>query len=214
MRSPVRLGIVLGLVVGAGAVAAIATTSSSSPPKAAVLQPATTNPGDPQGYGLRYDPAPGSIERLAAAFDLHAAVATDADGWVVRDGDRVLRVQRSAGLPWFLATSNPACVLVPEEPPSSEPLQTVPPSGPMECPDTRPGEVLSQDDALALGKDTLIRAGLGASTTDIVDEPGGWYIQASPEIDGKPTAGLQWTISIGPGRLVSAASGYLAVEDR
>ena len=77
-----------------------------------------------------------------------------------------------------------------------------------------PGEVLSQDDAFALGTQTLMRAGLGPSTTDIVDEPGGWYIQASPQIDGKPVDGLQWTISIGPGRTVTAASGYLAVEDR
>src|SRR5437764_592162 len=144
MRSPVRLGIVLGLLVGAGAVAAIATTSSGSSPKAAVLHSTPTNLGDAKGYRLRSDPAPGSVERLAAAFDLHAAVATDAGGWVVRDGDRVLRVQRSAGLPWFLATSNPSCVLVPEGGPSSDPLQTVPPSGPIGCPDTRPGEVLSQ----------------------------------------------------------------------
>ena len=77
-----------------------------------------------------------------------------------------------------------------------------------------PGEVLSQDDAFALGTQTLMRAGLVPSTTDIVDEPGGWYIQASPQIDGKPVDGLQWTISIGPGRTVTAASGYLAVEDR
>jgi hypothetical protein len=77
-----------------------------------------------------------------------------------------------------------------------------------------PDVAVSQDDAFALGTDTLSRAGLGASTTEIVDEPGGWYIQASPQIDGKATTSLPWTISIGPGRTVTAASGYLAVEVR
>jgi len=118
-------------------------------------------------------------------------------------------------MPWFFSTADSSCKVVPEEPPSSEPLQTVPPPGPTECPEaTPPADVLPKDDALALGTETLRRAGLGASTTDIVDQPGGWYIQASPQIDGKPTDGVQWTISIGPGRTVTAASGYLAVEDR
>jgi hypothetical protein len=210
-RSPVAVGLVLGLVVGAGAAVAIAATSSNTPSHVAVLHPTPSNPSGPP----ESDPAPGSIERLAAAFDMHGAVATDSGGWIVRDGDRFLRVQRIAGLPWFFSTIDRSCTIVPEGPPLSEPLQTVPPTGPTECPEAMPpGVGVSQDDAFALGTDTLSRAGLGASTTEIVDEPGGWYIQASPQIDGKATTSLPWTISIGPGPTVTAASGYLAVEVR
>jgi len=209
VRSPVAVGIVLGLVVGGGAAAAIAATSHEEGPRSSaphrVAAPQSTT-----------DPAPGSIERVAAAFDLHGPVEADAGGWVVRDGDRLLRVQRAGGLPWFFSTAakGPLCVVVPDGPQSSEPLQTVPPSGPEECPEEqRPGDVLPKDDAMSLGTDTLRRAGLGAAATDIVDQPGGWYIQAQPQIHGD-AAGLPWTISIGPGRTISAASGSLAVEDR
>jgi hypothetical protein len=178
-RSPVAVGIVLGLLVGAAGVAALASTSSSSetaasPPKVAIPPRVTVSPttattvggplntpsslpelaGEARGYRLGSEPAAGALERLAAAFDMHAPVQTDAGGWVVRDGNHLLRVQRSAGLPWFFSTLDGPCKLVPESPPSSEPLQTVPPSGPSDCPDATPPAaapdlVVSQDDALA-----------------------------------------------------------------
>jgi hypothetical protein len=204
VRSPVAVGIVLGVVVGGVAVAGLAATSSDERTPARAPAPVALPPESD-------NPAPGRIENVAAAFDMHAPAVTDSGGWIVRDGNRVLRVQRAAGLPWFFSTTASACVLVPE----GQPLQTVPPSGPADCPEeTAPGDVVSQDDALSLGTDILRRAGLGASTTDIQDEPGGWYIQATPRPGANPTGGLPWTISIGPGRTIGAASGYLAVESR
>ncbi|MBV9411395.1 MAG: hypothetical protein JO148_07350 [Acidimicrobiia bacterium] len=229
-RSPVIVGIVLGLLVGAGAVAAIAATSSgsgssASPPKVIIAPQVAVSPttatttggplsepqnlpqltGDAQGYRLGSQPAPGAIDRLAAAFDMHAAVQTDGSGWVVRDGDKLLRVQRTTGLPWFFSRQNAQCNLVPESPPPST-LPTVPPSGPVACPDL----VASHDDALSFGMQTLGRAGLGVSRPVIVDEPGGWYIEASPLVGSTPTAGIPWTITVGPGLSPSAASGFLA----
>jgi hypothetical protein len=62
--------------------------------------------------------------------------------------------------------------------------------------------------------ETLGRAGLGASRPVIVDEPGGWYIEAAPLVDDQPTAGLPWTVTVGPGRTITAASGYLASPQR
>jgi hypothetical protein len=239
-RSPVAVGIVLGLLVGAGAAAAVAVTSagsetSASPPKVAIPPRVNVSPttatttggplnapsalpdlnGEAKGYRLGSDPAPGAVERLAAAFDMHAPVQTDAGGWVVRDGNRLVRAQRAAGVPWFFSTLDGPCKIVPEGPAPSEPLQTVPPSGPTDCPDTTPPAaapaiVLSHDDALAFGMETLGRAGLGVSRPVIVDESGGWYIEASPLVGNLPTAGLPWTITVGPGRTASAASGYLA----
>jgi len=208
MRSPVAVGIVLGLVVGGGAAAAIAATSRDEGAPATASSAAA-----PRSMATNAtEPAPGSVERLAAAFDIPGSVATDAGGWIVRDGKRLVRVQRTTGLPWFFSSDKPTCVVVPESPSSSQPLPTVPPSGPAECPEDAPPSDVSRDDALALGMDTLTRAGLGASTPVIEEEPSGWYIQADPQIDGRPS-GLPWTISIGPRRTITAASGYLAVEN-
>jgi hypothetical protein len=242
-RSPVAIGIVLGLLVGAGAATAIALTSSgsessASPPKVTIAPRVAVSPttatttggplnepqtlpqltGEAQGYRLGSQPAPGAIERLAASFDMHAPVQTDSGGWVVHDGNRLLRVQRGAGLPWFFSLLDGACKLVPGSPPPSAAtgtLQTVPPSGPTDCPDATPPEatpdlVVSHDDALSFGMETLGRAGLGVSRPVIVEEPGGWYIEASPLVGTLPTAGLPWTITVGPGATASAASGYLA----
>ena len=211
MRSPVAIGIVLGLVVGGAAAAAIAATSSSeqatssASPKATVLHPAPT------------EPAPGAIERLAAAFDLRGPVQADAGGWVVHDGDRLLRVQRAAGLPWFFSRLDGPCKIVPESPAPDATLQTVPPGGPSDCPETDPAplaptDLLGEGDAVAFGMQVLERAGAQVSNPVSVDEPGGWYIEASPTAGS--TAGKPWTITVGPGRTVSAASGYLAVETR
>lgn len=243
-RSPVAVGIALGVLAGAGATFAIAATSSGSdssapPPKVAIAPRVSVSPttattaggplnaptplpeltGEAKGYRLGSQPAAGALERLAEAFDMHAPVQTDAGGWVVRDGNRLLRVQRVAGLPWFFALLNGPCKLVPEAPAPNPTLQTVPPSGPTDCPETAPdaeapANVLSGDDALSFGMETLGRAGLGVSKPVIIDEPGGWYIEASPLVGTTPTAGLPWTVTVGPGRTVSAASGYLAAPVR
>ena len=247
-RSPIAVGIALGVVVGAGAVAAIASTASGGhrsasaptvavPPKVAVSPSVPASSGgvlsapsslpalasEAVGYRLGSQPAPGSIERLAAAFDVHGPVESDAGGWVVRDGNRLVRVQRVAGLPWFLSTLGGPCKVVPGTPapstPSSEPLPPVAPPGPSDCPEPAPpaeapANLPSQDEALALAMETLERAGIGASRPVVVDEPGGWYIEAAPLVDDRPTSGLPWTVTVGPGRTITAASGYLASPER
>jgi hypothetical protein len=242
-RSPVAVGIVLGIVVGAGAVAAIAASSdqeaSPPPPRVAIAPRVAVSPsvpannggplnapsalpqltGEARGYRLGSQPAPSALERLAAAFDVHGPIEADAGGWVVHDGNRLLRVQRAPGLPWFFSNVDGPCKLVPENPQTTEALPPVAPPGPTDCPDiappsAAPGAYPSHDEALAFGMDTLGRAGLGVSRPVIVEEPGGWYIEAAPLVGTKPTAGLPWTINVGAGRTVGAASGYLARPER
>jgi hypothetical protein len=58
--------------------------------------------------------------------------------------------------------------------------------------------------------ETLGRAGLGVSKPVLIDEYSAWHIEASPLVDGKPTSGFAWTVTIGPKRAVTAASGFLA----
>lgn len=60
-----------------------------------------------------------AVGRLATALGVDGQVKEDRDGWVVRAGDRELRVARVAGLPWYLGASCP-------DAPESSDGQTVP----------------------------------------------------------------------------------------
>jgi hypothetical protein len=203
-RSPIILGLVLGLVVGVAGVALLAATIEDEPRTLVVVaDPAAPAPG----------PAPGSIERLAAAFDIHAPVQEDAGGWVARDGDRLLRVSRTTGLPWFLARFDGPCVMVPGTP-GPEPLQTVPPSGPTDCPETagpgettppaRPADLPSESEARAIAVELFRRAGLEAEPTTVTDLVTSWRVEgASPE------GGYTWAVTIGPKGAAVAANGSL-----
>ena len=174
--------------------------------------------GEAKGYRLGSEPAARAIPRLAEAFDVHGPVMSDAGGWLVREGNRLVRVQRAAGLPWFFSTFEGPCKAVPDTAaPSNEVLPPVAPPGPTDCPDTAaappaaaPAAILGHDDALAFGMETLGRAGLGVSRPVIVEQVGGWHIEAAPLLGDKPTSGFAWSVTIGPGRTVTAASGYLA----
>ena len=292
--SPVAVGLVLGLVVGAAGAAAIAATGSSgeaSKPKIVIAGPSApaadagaaaalpgggpmvgveikvqgTLPelaGDARGYRLGSEPAAGSVQRLAEALGVHGSVQADAGGWVVREGNRLVRVQRAPGLPWFLSIYDGTCTVVPgtaggsspgpqsvpPAPPNSasdnsssaEALPPVAPPGPTDCPETagggsvssgvavacplgappescpspgpppRPADLPTQDEALAVGMETLGRGGLGVSKPVITDQSSAWRIEASPLVDNQPTSGFAWTVTIGPKRAVTEASGFLA----
>jgi hypothetical protein len=235
--------LVLGLLVGAGAVAAIAGTESEGgtpratpatlPPGKRIVITAPNAPNAPsgggapitveaqlppltgraRGYRIGDQPPAGAIERLADALGTHGPVESDVGGWVVRQDNRLVRVQRAPGLPWFFSLLQGPCSLVP-----SDALPSVPPAGPTDCPEAegppsgpvRPPGFPGQDEALAAGMETLGRAGLGVSRPVVVDQGSSWHIEAAPLIGDRPTSGLTWTATVGPGRAVAAASGFLA----
>lgn len=241
-RSPVVAGIVLGLVVGAGAAAAIAATEPGSStsrstrttvspgPKIVITVPNAPGPGSgtpleaqaplpsltgkARGYRLGDKPPAGAIDRLAAAFGVQGEVQADAGGWIVRQDNRFVRVQRAAGLPWFYTVLQGPCAMVP-----NEALPTLPPAGSTDCPEAegppsgpqRPPDFPSRDEALAAGMDTLGRAGLGVSRPVIVDQGSSWHIETGPLIGDKLTSGFGWMATVGPARTVTAASGFLAM---
>jgi hypothetical protein len=275
-RSPIALGLVLGLLVGAAGAAAIAATGGDESSKPRVVITGARAPaadvagalpgggpmvgveikvqgtlpelrGEARGYRLGSEPASGAIERLAAALEVHGSVRRDSGGWVAREGNRLVRVQRTEGLPWFLSTFNGPCMVVPGSAPNSAPageaLPPVAPPGPTDCPETAggssvgsgvavacaaspagappqpcppppvpqpPPDLPTQDDALAMGMQTLGRAGLGVSRPTITSQVTTWRIDASPLIGDRPTSGFAWTATIGPKGAVEAASGFLA----
>jgi hypothetical protein len=239
-RSPVAAGVVVGLVVGVAAAAAIASTGGDERPKPKVViagagAPAVPLPGggpmvgeetkvqgplpalrgEARGYRLRAEPRAGAIERLAAALGVHGPVQADSGGWFVREGNRLVRVQRTGGLPWFLSTLAGQCTVVPDNAPGAAPGEALPPvpsSGPAPCPQQQQPapDLPGQEDALASAMETLGRAGLGVSRPTIADQATSWRIEASPLIGDRPTFGFAWTVTVGAKGAVEAASGFLA----
>ncbi|MGI8684070.1 MAG: hypothetical protein ACR2MO_03040 [Acidimicrobiales bacterium] len=71
-------------------------------------------PSKAPGFRLGSASTAAGVARLAASLGVVGDVQADATGWRVRAGDRELRVERIAGLPWYVG---PAC---PDTPVSSE----------------------------------------------------------------------------------------------
>lgn len=70
-------------------------------------------PGSAPAYRLGAATTEGAVQRLARILGLDGRPEVDGDSWVVRSGDRELRVDGTHGLPWYLG---PAC---PDAPVSS-----------------------------------------------------------------------------------------------
>lgn len=71
-------------------------------------------PGTAPAYRLGSVATTAAVGRLATALGLDGDVKADSDGWLVRSGDRELRVSKLPGLAWYLG---PAC---PEAPVGSD----------------------------------------------------------------------------------------------
>jgi hypothetical protein len=231
--SPVTVSIALGLVVGVAAAAGIAATSSGKPqlPGVGPLsgQLYSSHPidirvrralpsldGSARAYRLASVPETGAIDRLAGALGVHGPVTQDGDGWVVRDGTRLLRVQRAAGLPWYLATLDGPCIIVPGERSSlgAEALPPVPPTGPTDCPGGAPsssaGDVPAGSDATRVALEAFRHVGV-ADFRPVTTFPGPTSVRvvAVPVVGGLPTSRLEWTAAVA-GDHVRDARGYLA----
>jgi len=229
-RSPTAVGIVLGLLVGAATtVVMAATTSGKAALPGAGMQPDvlySNRPvsyrvrgllprleGSARAYRLRSTPRPDDVERLARAFAIAGPMAADANGWVVRDGPKLLRVERAAGLRWFVATLDGPCRLVPGERPGPVALPPVAPEGPTDCPDGSatgaPPETTSRAEATRVALDAFRRGGAGPLGQPVViGAVGTIRVLAEELVDGRP-AGLGWMAAISNGAIVQA-SGYLA----
>jgi hypothetical protein len=205
-RSPITWAIVLGLLVGAAGVAIIAAT------------------GDPERRPVHViaEPVapPSSVARLADALGVDGAVQEDAGGWVVREGNRLVRVQRAPALPWFLAVLDGSCKLVPGAPERGEVLPTLPPSGPTDCPETpggrtsssaaRPPNMPTADQAVATATEAMRRAGLVPSTATVTDLGNAWRVEGAALAEGRRAPALAWSVTVGPDAVVLAANGFLA----
>src|SRR5205814_7864299 len=143
------------------------------------------------------------------------------------------RVQRVAGLSWFFTTFEGPCQLVPgSAPPAApnEPLQTIPPTGPTDCP--AEGGTVSSGVAVACPADqpcptptneppmaldpegpavrALTAAGLGDHYAVVSTRgPSSGHVTVSPSVDGRPVSGLDWSATVSVAGEITAASGFI-----
>jgi hypothetical protein len=195
-------------------------------------------PDRAQAWRVGRDAGGGRVAALAAALGLRGQPKTEPSGWTVRDGDRVLRVNRVAGLPWSygaavavgcpggLSTRGGAECLSPDAPVSSpaqpptslpRPVRPVPPVKPVQPlkPLPRPADAPSEAEAERVARDLAARAGLpldGASVK-VVDAYAARLVTISPAVGGMPTHGFAWTVTVGPKGSVRFASGWLATPE-
>jgi hypothetical protein len=86
---------------------------------------------------------------------------------------------------------------------------------PLPKPWTRRPELPSREQAERVARELAGRAGLeldGASVR-IHDAYAARLVTISPAVDGRPTAGFAWTVSVGPGDSVQHAGGWLATPE-
>jgi hypothetical protein len=189
-------------------------------------------PDRAQAWKVGRDAGSGRVSALAAALGLRGQPRTEPSGWTVRDGDRVLRVNRVAGLPWsFGAAVAVGCpgglskpggleCLSPDTPVSSSarpptglpsPVKPVRPVKPL----PRPADVPSAVEAERVARDLAGRAGLGldGASVKVADAYAARLVTISPAVGGMPTHGFAWTVTVGPKDSVQFASGWLATPE-
>ena len=152
------------------------------------------------------------VSALADALGIDGDATAGRDGWVVEDGDKALRVERSGGSPWSYSSESPdravssssiGCVM-PECPPDMACTQT--------CPEPeRPDGMLTPGQSVVVARRVMSAA--GARLTDAVErvEDGGaaWQVQFDPAVDGLATTGFTHSVAVGPKGEIQSANGWL-----
>jgi hypothetical protein len=154
---------------------------------------------------------PDRVAALAAALGLAGRPRQDATGWTVRDGRRVLLVNRAAGVPWTYGTGIlEACG--PYRPGPG--IQCLDPDAAVTSP-SRPAGLPSPAEAERVARDLAARAGLDldGARVRVVDSWAARTVQIDPAVDGTPTSGLTWTVAVGAKGSVQHASGWLATPE-
>ena len=198
-------------------------------------------PDQAPAWKLGRDAGSGRVSALAAALGLRGQPRAEPSGWTVRDGDRVLRVNRVAGLPWSFGVavadgcpgglSRPGGLecLSPDTPVSSpaqaptslprpvrplppvKPVRPIKPVKPLPLPADLPGEA----EAERVARELAGRAGLAldGASVEVADAYAARLVTISPAVGGMPTHGVAWTVTVGAKGSVQFASGWLATPE-
>jgi len=160
---------------------------------------------------------PDRVAALAAALGLTGRPKQDATGWTVTDGRRALMVNRAAGVPWSYGTDLlTACGTRigggPYRP--GRGIQCVDPDAPAASP-PRPADLPSPAEAERIARDLATRAGLDltGARVRVVDSWASRTVTIDPAVDGTPTSGMAWTVTVGAKGEVRYAAGWLATPE-
>jgi hypothetical protein len=154
------------------------------------------------------------VARLASALGLRAKPVAHAYGWVVSDGDGVLRVRKDGAGAWSYSRRTGDCLAygIDVDNPSSTGYDGV------ACavaagPGTAPPDAPSGADALAAAAPLLAAAGLDAAPRALGDNGlGARMVVADPVVDGLRTAGLRTSIDVAADG-ITGAFGFLAAAE-
>jgi hypothetical protein len=190
-------------------------------------------PDRARAWTVGTDLAGGRLAALAAALGLRGQPRADQSGWTATGGDRRLRVDRQAGLPWRYGATLPGCklpagaaargveCLTPDvvvggpAVPLPKPCLLRPAAGsgcPRPFPPSRLADLPSRQDAERTARDLAGQAGLDLAGASVRVTGGyaAWVVRIDPAVGGQPTSGFSWSVSVGPKGRVTAASGWLA----
>jgi hypothetical protein len=179
--------------------------------------PLPSLPDHARAWKLGSTTDPDRVATLAAALGLAGRPEQDPTGWTVRDGRRTLLVHQAAGVPWTYGTDLVgACGTGPGGGPyrPRPGVQCLDPDAPVASPPRR-SDLPSPAEAERVARDLATRAGLdldGARVRVI----GSWAartVTIDPAVDGTPTTGMLWTVTVGAKGAIRYASGWLATPE-
>ena len=176
--------------------------------------PLPSLPDRAQAWKLGNTTDPDRVAALAAALGLAAKPGQEPTGWTVRDGRRVLVVNRAAGVPWTYGTDLGVCgTRVGGGPYRPGPgIQCLDPTAPVAGQRTARSDLPSPAEAERIARDLATRAGLdlAGARVQVVDSWAARTVTIDPAVEGTPTSGLTWTVTVGAKGAVRYASGWLA----
>jgi hypothetical protein len=176
--------------------------------------PLPSLPDHARAWKLGNTTDPGRVAALAAALGLTGRPKQDANGWTVADGRRALVVMRAAGVPWSYGTGLlTACGARigggPYRP--GRGIQCLDPDTAVASPPPT-ADLPSPAEAEWVARDLAARAGLdlAGARVRVVDAWAARTVTIDPAVDGTPTSGFAWTVTVGAKGVVRYASGWLA----
>jgi hypothetical protein len=150
------------------------------------------------------------VARLSAALGLTAKPVAHDYGWVVTDGDGVLRVRKDGAGAWSFSRATGDCQAygIDVDHPASAAYDGVACAS-ATTPGTKPPAAPSSADALAAAAPVIAAAGVDASPKALGDNGiGARTVVADPSVAGLPTAGLRTSVDVSTDG-VTGAFGYL-----
>jgi hypothetical protein len=165
----------------------------------------------------------GRVAALAAALGLAGKPNAEPNGWTVRDGRRTLVVHRQAGVPWSYGTGIlGGCSIRAGGPHAAGGgIQCLDPDTPVASQPATPGRPPrrpappSRAEAERVARDLAARAGLDldGATVRVSDADATRTVTIDPAVDGSPTSGFGWRVSVAAKGVVQHVSGYLATPE-